>query len=407
MKVIIYCFLFSISISVAFSDVRESLNHLISNYPYYYNQNDYDIVLKDLKQKIESGNRHRIYLALDNKKALKEVTFMQKEAKRLNDSLNTRNCLPVDLRNDALGKTRDQGEIGWCIGHTAADLMTFELGKRASAEYLIQSLKMKEGFNDANEFVGGGSLYSALLNINEKGYCLEEDFDFIANARYNANSRNYSLREVFIELEKLQLLYHKDLEANKIKKEIPSIFHRLVDFVYSSDDEVKESPLCDSLYIIRRVLPEVNLSLMKEAIKTGTFQDYLREVLKNKCSKLKKLDKDLEIASAGRTLRDVDSELEKLDFIDDALDGKHGKAKIVGIVYDGGSLYQRNLVFKSPNHASTIVARKIHHETGRCMYLVRNTWGNTYKRDDDSEEGNIWMTDSEIASVVDRVYKIK
>ncbi len=91
----------------------------------------------------------------------------------------------------SLKEPRDQGDIGWCFAHAAADVASQALGKKISAMDLAMNYYLEKGAMDWQPIGSSGALFHRKKSIfmneggwenraldfaNRNGYCLEANF---------------------------------------------------------------------------------------------------------------------------------------------------------------------------------------------------------------------------------------
>jgi hypothetical protein len=380
------------------SEINSFLEKLEAESPYYFDEEKFNNIktFVDQEKKKERGVIAELF-SLNYSSISTDMGVYALKHRKLKKKLDQKSCSPIDHRGPKMGETRNQGSIGWCFAYASADLISHELGQRVSARDVAQQFHSIEGFDDAKAFTKGGFLDKAINTSLKNGVCTEADFPSDNERYYSANSKTIMLKEVFVELEKLKDSYQNRETKGTAKKYVPFIYHGLVDFVYSDETEVKESPLCDSYYLINKIFPNTSLDTVKEIIRTSSYEDYVKILFKSQCPKEKKITSNLRVKTKqfGRDAG-IDQQLKSLEDIDNIL-----KDRPVAIGYDGKMIMQKDNVFKKVSHASTIVGRK-RNANGNCQYLVRNTWGRTYKRGPNDESGHIWVSPNELLSNIKR-----
>lgn len=379
------------------SQVTELAQGLISRSPFYFSQENYE-TLKSAIDSAKASHDSNFLVKLGIWDSYEEIMQEVDKAKtahgQLDEQLKQKPCEPVDLRNESLGDVRDQGSIGWCFAYQAADLVSYELGKRVSARDIAQTHHSHKGFKNAKKFIGGGnSLLAAKLAL-EKGVCSEEDFPSDNEEYYDVNSKLFQLEEIFVELEKIKKQWEQENGKQKKPSNSYEAFLRYYkELIAETNESEYQDPLCDSFYLIKTILPEVDLGILQEAIAKDTYDTYIKTLFASQCNtkKLSRPGLEIKVTEVGGET----SPLDALKVVDKVLlsEGKAGKP--VGITYPYKMITDQNFLGSSGLHAGTIVARRPG-QNGRCEYLVRNTWGRTYKRGLGDEEGNVWVTDAEL-----------
>lgn len=360
---------------------------------FYLQQSEIDNVKKQLKSKMGIGV-FTTQLAAINYTNLLEIERQKKDLDRRKKKLN---CSNVDLRNEDLGDARDQGRIGWCFAYATADLITYELGEKVSARSVAQNYHHKRNADTAELFIAGGTIKKAADASMEFGLCTEKMMPSDNTSTVTANDKTHDFKEVFIELERLQEV-QDDLEFDdSVKKHTRKWAFNVYNSLFgTSKEDYKVSPVCDTYYLLKEVFPNIQLSTVKKIIEKDNFDEYTDILFADLCPKEGRIQKKIPIEEKWIDKDSVDDQLDTLETLNDILDGKKGDPRIVGVAYAGAMMHTKNNTYMSATHAGTIVGRKTDPNTGECKYLVRNTWGNTYKRDFDDENGNVWVSRDEL-----------
>ena len=239
----------------------------------------------------------------------------------------------VNLKN-----VRDQDTIGWCYAYLAADLLSFKLGKRISAVSLFSSASNAEIKNDLDDDNSGGNIDSSIKNYLKKnnGLCLEEDlpssdFKFCLDKNYQSFLKRFL---------KVAESGQFDLEMSRgqcFSNQVASAF------------------------------PGMNQSSISRYIAHSKTDKLIEYIYDQMCSRVSfpgiKIEPKIETVKAHGP-----------DKLLSMINQKIAKNDIVGIAYDYSKINP-----KRPNtlHGSIIVGRGTNPKTGKCEYLVRNSWGNT------------------------------
>jgi hypothetical protein len=254
---------------------------------------------------------------------------------------------------DFFSKPRNQNSWGACYGFTAADMLSFELNVPISALHVTAKYELKK--EQERELHAGGDPAQA-MDLASPEICSEEDFpNFVNVSKY----RNHEIPNMLETLDKLKLLSknisHRDLcqtVQNSLQLHLPNL---------AFDD-------------IANILAA---SHSQSSIET------LNQFAEKNCRQKVKVPKyELEKSNAGSFYEDRNGEkvqvfggdeerVKALQVLDEGL----SKGKLVGIGYR--PIKMLNLEADDPNigHASTVTGRKL--VNGKCMYTVRNSWGNS------------------------------
>jgi len=208
----------------------------------------------------------------------------------------------------------------------------------------------------ASEREGGDS--AEAINISQqRGYCLEED---LPSDSYESSNLGNILKHLS--------LYDREFRSDTIGNESQGLL-------------VAES-ICESFgNSIQDVFGNISVRDIAN-IMTSSHQLGLLNGLKElSCKKRVAIEgKVLDLPQQGR-IDSIDSHLESggivgIDYQINALGLNSGANQTVGL------------------HASTVVGRRWHEESGKCEYLIRNSWGEScvhYQNPDRCENGNIWV----------------
>ncbi|MBF0300635.1 MAG: hypothetical protein HQK51_18115 [Oligoflexia bacterium] len=249
-------------------------------------------------------------------------------------------------------KTRDQGSSGWCFAYTAADLLSFHIGKDISARDIANSYYKGSTISGIKELFGTkrSSHREGLINVAvqralEHGLCLEEqlpssDFEFTADKNFSDTLN--SLEQLKIDLSGSTLLDKQNFCTEEFYKDFSELFpsfskQDLISIITKSSNNVS---LMENL-IEKQCTPRNNVWLNK------------LEITSTKC---------LSDSSCKNMLDLVDQEL--------------SNENIIGLGYNATILETINVEGRLENmHASSIVGRKFNEFTGSCEYLIRNSQG--------------------------------
>lgn len=291
-------------------------------------------------------------------------------------------CGDVILENDAvnLNNVRDQDTVGWCYSYIAADLISYRLNQKISAVSLYDSGQ------DIEDDIGtpglGGDVGLSLQNYlkKNKGLCLEEelpstDFKFCTDQVYN----DFLVKLVTtIKGQKLEA----ELETNQcfgqdIERAFPGVS---ISFIRNYSANHGSHKLIESLY---------NLQCKKLVAKNMTV--HYRTLVKSE-------------TSVSDMLKSIDEQL--------------SNGNLPSIVYDYNKL---NKEPETSSHGSIVVGRRTNPETGKCDYLLRNSYGKSCDQNEDSElschktcdasgcryTGNFWVSQDRVKEVITGVTYLK
>lgn len=304
------------------------------------------------------------------------------EAQSLSSFFKTKpskGCSAVDLRSEALGEVRNQGNAGWCFAYTTADLVSHRLNKKISATdmainfyYQMPEMPKTDLLSNAN---GGSDMGS--MSYTKNNYCPEEvmpSSEFIPANCVTTGKRIEALDVVRI-IEKFDRASVSELTTCQIS---------LIQALYKNTSEMN----------IKTVLGDTTLSSFMKI-------NELREI--NCRGKRIKPATNLAMKSGLRSGAD------SIKDINDQLD----KNNPVSLNYDAHFLMDRPRTIGSvDNHYSSIVGRRLNEKTNTCQYLIRNSWGKDcsiypapYKTQ--CEDGNIWVDENVLGQNILGVHFIK
>lgn len=288
-------------------------------------------------------------------------------------NITSGNCSDKIIENDTvnLQNVRNQDSVGWCYAYTASDLLSFKLGKKISAVSLYSSgQEIETDIRDKNSSNGGDIKSSIDSFIAKKsGLCLEQDlpsndFKFCTNSIYNdfLNNLLSVVREKRLDSE---------LDSNKC---------------FSSDLEA--------------AFPGANISMIRSHMNRHGSKKLVEFLYEQQCKKLSFSGIKLNVSAlnSGRWQKDV---------IMKALDDSISKGEPAGVGYNYNLL---NGEEGMGGHASLVVGRRTNPDSGKCEYLIRNSWGKNcdqregedltcHKNCDSSGcrySGHFWVSDSKL-----------
>ncbi len=278
-------------------------------------------------------------------------------------SLAAESCSAIDLRGGFLGPVRDQGKTGWCFNYAAADLLDFHIGKRISVTDLgIQNHEKSfsgrttlDRFAKPDQKIGyGGKIAASLKHVRRGHVCLEED---LSSERFEKISETVSRGKPVRTSAQLDI-EATNLEILKIKKTLDS-------------NGKPQSWIA---------FPGTDRASFYEIVQNHRADEIWENLIQVSCGDRREATGHYKI----NTRMNIDQALEQ--------------GKIAGIEYDASFLKTRNSQLYAP-HASTIVGRRTNPRTGKCEFLLRNTWGEDckgYRRDIDCELGHLWVDREEL-----------
>lgn len=274
---------------------------------------------------------------------------------QLNVTGDLHGCSSIDLRNDVLGDARDQGSIGWCFAHVAADLISYKMGQKISVSELassyFNSIPLSKGVWKKKGLKENGWVALALYLGLKKGVCLEEDLP----------SGNFSIGS--------------DSAVPYIK--LPAIPDAI-----SFLTKIKEGSAKGSYLNFPHVGKDEFLEILSKNTVRGAWDQIVSKSCKPRMLKpagLKRKSPAWTYLSSKASFKRIDKQLEN--------------GNVLGVSYWASFLTDVNAK-KAVPHASVILGRRWNTTKNSCEYLIRNSWGTgcyAYDRTLDCEKGNIWV----------------
>lgn len=277
-------------------------------------------------------------------------------------------CSDVDIRDkhpklrEHLSTPLDQGNIGWCYGYSAADLLSVEAGVPLSPSHVSSiynksirsSLLWKTGYGIRNLFTESREPY-------EGGFIGKATVEAMKDSpicQYNTIDRYTHL---------IGLLEYAKYKVNK--------------------NEMSNEDACS---IVERVLPNIGKSesFMNDFI-TKNMNDTLEGLLRQNCQAVEVPKREKKVLNRpilfgkNKYMENVNKLLEQ--------------GKPLGISYNVKHVAKDLKGF----HASTVIGRRWNN--GRCEYNIRNSWGRlcNYKEgiECNPDDGSYWIKDEDFYSI--------
>ena len=292
-------------------------------------------------------------------------------------TIETERCQPVDLR-DRLPPVRDQGSLGWCYAHVAADLASFHTGENISPFGIVLDYDKFEGsiwktllhavrrgynmlryktWNLQFHQREGGSVEEALNGAAEKGLCLENE---LPTKGHYADLRT--------------LLIIADSTNGR-----PNAKFTLA---WGHGDLIVKVP-CNTPSIFSSLFPTLDIDTISDILNKAGDHSFYQELFQHACPNRIRFDKRL-------TKIIFPSQKRFTDKAHDLLDAE----EIMATTYNPSILYPPAPSKITESHTSSIVGRRWNEKSKRCELLLRNTYGTScsqYNQDYDCEEGHLWI----------------
>lgn len=277
-------------------------------------------------------------------------------------------CSPIDLRDEYLGENRNQGAIAWCYAYTTADLLAhrFKIPRVSASDTAITynrheiplaqralysvyfSIFDRERLNSEHEY---GFMAIALQQAMKRGACYESDFPSQTMTRVTrSGNRTVAMSDAIKDI-------HNQRQA-----------------IDRGDVRSPGDP-----YAIKNVSSDEFYKILTQEKKNRMFYAFTeRACANNRFMDFGNVHVVYRVKNA-RIFEEIDRVLES--------------GNIVGFDYFSSVL--RNIESKNSGlHASSLVGRRKNPETGKCEYLVRNSYGSSCMSYDARlacENGNLWV----------------
>lgn len=282
---------------------------------------------------------------------------------------NSNDCQPVDLRAE-FGPPRDQGNIGWCYSHAAADLLEHYFRKDLRAPISAKHIALSSNYHwIGHNFSEHGSMLLSIQYILEQGTCSSEidKLIFGINPSFKVTEKINSLYEVFDYLK----AGHNRIAQDKLLR-------------YQSQWGAKINPYQKAILEIMRLSNKANV--------IGNIYDFLCKNNQIKFSNKPRL--------RWRSILKGNFKSSVIETLNEQL----SLGKPVGMTYFF-SIFKNTDEKKTSSglHESLIVGRRWNKSGNSCQYLVRNTWSTRctgYKDPGvraNCENGYVWLDFSNLS----------
>lgn len=297
-------------------------------------------------------------------------------------------CTTVDFRS-VLPPVRNQDSIGWCFAFTAADLISFKIGKEvSSADIALSSEASKDGWLSEilSAFLGGdmvksratdngGLINDAVESGKTKGFCLEKDLP-------SRDTQFADLRSTLNSLVDLKKKYAEAKGKGLNGKEICSLYMGRVNTLF----------------------PNVQLTDLQAVLDASSSKTIFDRLADLSCGSRIKVP---HINVQNTSFDAFDPPSKKASSIDSILDD----GRPVGIGYNPDVLQDPSInPLVTSGHASSIVGRRWDAESKTCNYLLRNSWGTScagYHFSYKCESGYVWIPKNTLSKAVGHVNYIQ
>jgi hypothetical protein len=265
-------------------------------------------------------------------------------------TVDVRESLPADVKT-FMTTPSDQGDIGWCYGYTAADIVSQAVGTPVSALHLSAYYssqvtllgKIGRGVVNKTTTPEGGMVSIAVKKMNELGHvCKESDIPSKGTKEVQITSRTTVHNGMAYLMNRM-----KDIRKGTCNDLCQKSFDQLVEGFFPAT-------------------PPATMKKYLLANRDVSLEDVVFYFLDSSCrSKSIRLRNDLDYKTWGKKTHPFDS-------INDQIDWLLNRRKLISMEYDASEITDVGGIFGA-GHASTIVGRK---KIGNaCYYMVRNSWG--------------------------------
>lgn len=267
-------------------------------------------------------------------------------------------CETVDLR-DQLGPILNQDGTGLCYAYTAADIVSFKVGKRVSpVDIAMQYVKRRDelmyrkGLNSKylneinsdrkNDISHGGFVRYALSYSQEAGFCEDSKI----------NSNNFRTdRDLFRGLVNLNQLSLQE---------------------YSLNDS--STATCSKLSQIQKIFPGVTMADIQNTANQSNLMNVGAKIANEACEPRFKTTTPLRFKNLSNPgARNEILTNSQFNEIDSVLSKKQPLS--ISIKMDKIYNFGRSSISTQPRHAITLAGRKMNPATGKCEYILKNSWG--------------------------------
>ena len=298
-------------------------------------------------------------------------------------------CADVDLRPQ-MGPIQNQDDTPWCYSFPASDLVSFKLGRKVSPidiavqdhresqktwfKYNITTPEILKKEREKN-IAGGGLIGTAIENAGKNGFCADEKIDI-----NNMIDVDYGIKDAIFNLDQLNM-----------KK-------------FSYDTATKDD--CEKFVQIRRLFPGItSFKEIERIANENTLVDVAGDFSDKACGDRIKPAEPFVVKTLKATyVRDKPLELISQDQFRQ-MDNAITSGKPVGIAV----FMEKLKTFKEGEtmhikHALTIVGKSVNPATGKCEYILRNSWGpecdDVYKSGVTCEGGYLYVSEEILKDAV-------
>ncbi|MEK2689344.1 hypothetical protein [Bdellovibrio sp. GT3] len=310
-----------------------------------------DSKLETFKKYMASGNDlnpAKTQQYINDVKKLSEQSFAEE----------SKTCSTIDLR-DKTGPVRNQGMDGWCYAFTVANLVSWKSGKDISAAAVAFGYS-DNGYHDLYRMLGAnqnfitnqGFTTAAFRASKSKGFCLESE---LPSEGFNGIETNVPLAVL-----------------DRMGKEV-------INGKISKDDFNK---------VAAKAFPNLTAAQINEVLGRASKSTYFNKLVRKSCEH-RVSAKDMEMSFFNNLdAKKFGKELEQ----------HLAEGRPVEIGYNGHFFTHPHTPSGLAYHSSILVGRRMNAKTGQCEYLLKNSYGKSWKPaavdEFDSEGGYAWVPKS-------------
>lgn len=303
-------------------------------------------------------------------------------------------CSPKDVREYMAPQMKkyfmtpsDQGNIGWCYGYAANDILSQKLGIPLSAIYTSSNYTsritgagrfFRSILNGDTAVAEGGFIAGAIKDIKKNGYaCSTQALPQNGNFTFELVPRYVSMAGTGDLVRYMEKVRENDCNDEMCQKRVDYLF----DYFFG-----KLSVIDVKRYVINT--------------KDSRLEDVLFKLMDAGCGAAKvKVPGNLKVRTGGDTSKQSNSSgkhpsdnYDPEQTLIAKLNRQLNANKVVGFEYNAKHITAVGGIFGGW-HASSVVGRKV--INNKCHYLVRNSWGTScnYKPGVicDKDTGSYWV----------------
>lgn len=281
-----------------------------------------------------------------------------------------KDCTYIDFRSK-LPKIRDQDSVGWCYAYTAADLVSFKMGVEVSPIDIANA-------TEASQDTYMASLKSAFLGATDKVRALDKGVSSMS-IPIEASSKRGFCRD-----DDLPLREKTIVEGRQVLKE----YFKLLEKIQNSDQAERTCGF--SVNVIQSYFPNLSTTHIQQILKDNSSMPLADRLINASCKNRVIPKEKIQLKIAADKLSPWGKKLESVNQLLES--GRPAAIAYLARVYLGEN--DPNVLANKDGHASSIVGRKWDPSSGKCEYLIRNSFGKScafYRFPEKCEEGYIYV----------------